>query len=109
MSCPNCGEKMESENAPITGKVLRASPQQNAHPWPSMHYRCNNCDSEWIWIKGERPALRLLDSAFYPMLDKRRLLPVDSHSQLGTGYTGRSDLDGRMQYERHGPKRGFLA
>ncbi len=32
--------------------------------------------------------------------EERRLLPVDSHSQLDTGYTGRSDCDMKAQDER---------
>lgn len=32
--------------------------------------------------------------------EERRLLPVDSYSQLDTGYTGRSDCDVKAQHER---------
>jgi len=36
----------------------------------------------------------------YDAREERRLIPVDSHSQLDTGYTGRSDCDMKAQDER---------
>jgi transposase-like protein len=45
MNCPDCGTRMESEY----------SPEFNGDGWrPSSIYRCDECDSEWVWRSGER-------------------------------------------------------
>lgn len=53
MNCPDCGAKMEYENAPMV---------QYPHPTvPSAHYRCDGCDSEWVWFRKQK--LRKIDGA----------------------------------------------
>lgn len=113
MNCPNCGDKMEREDCPMVEGSSLEWLRKTGQPTIAIsaaHYYCDGCDSEWSWIKGVK-GLLFIDGA--RGLDEARreriLLPIDSHSQLDTGFTGRSDLDGRMQNERHKPKRGFLA
>lgn len=50
--------------------------------------------------KLERRELRLQDSR-----EERRLLPIDSCSQLDTGYTGRPDTDMARQQAREKEQR----
>jgi hypothetical protein len=72
MKCPSCGAPMEAEDARIartsvadlTGHAGDVMPDPGgACGKPSMHYRCEGCDSEWVWTKGER--VRQLDGATY--------------------------------------------
>ena len=67
MNCPNCGSLMEGENSPVIvgnsieleykGKVIL---KEAAAVVPSGHYRCDNCDSEWVWYK-RKSRIRQLD------------------------------------------------
>lgn len=59
MNCPDCGHKMESENAPVVipPKGLTSPPTLRG----GSHYRCENCDSEWSWVQFE--GLVKVDSA----------------------------------------------
>lgn len=61
MLCPNCKNKLESENC---GLVI-SSIDLAKHPTglkicAATHYYCTVCDSEWSWILGVK-GLRKLD------------------------------------------------
>ncbi len=55
---------MESEACPIV---------RYPHPsTPATHYRCDGCDSEWVWTKGRGETVRFLDGADVPLAVSRR-------------------------------------
>lgn len=55
MKCPSCESKdLEREAAPITRTPIV---RQDRIVWlpliPSVQYRCRDCDTEFMWIRGE--------------------------------------------------------
>lgn len=52
MNCPRCGSEMEGERCDFVVGKSRKTPQ--------MHYRCDECDAEFVGTPGE---LRMLDGA----------------------------------------------
>lgn len=61
MKCPNCTAEMEGEDSPFFHGVPSVPPHPPEKPTPSKHYRCDGCDSEWVWTKNQR--IRNLDTA----------------------------------------------
>ncbi len=56
MTCPYCHKKVEAENcARIIGVSLKelAKYPTGVKPWPEYIYRCDDCDIEFLWTKGE--------------------------------------------------------
>jgi len=60
MNCPECGNKMEWEYCPFVTMIEASLPTPIIHKEPSTHYRCNECDTEWTRVSGEKK-LRMLD------------------------------------------------
>ena len=58
MQCPNCKTQMEEEYVPLMGDARIAVPRVCSHV-KSWHYRCDECDAEWVKVGQEK--LRLLD------------------------------------------------
>ena len=61
MQCPHCKARMHAEPCPLS----RTRPHHygGQRPGVSVHFRCDECDSEWIWVRGER--IRQIDGMDY--------------------------------------------
>ncbi len=73
MNCPNCNTQMECEQAPMvrgsTWDEYRRTGRET-HSVPAAHYRCEGCDSEWVWMRNEKIAC--VDAAQSEVLEKFR-------------------------------------
>ncbi len=79
MRCPECGKKMEGEFCPYVIEIKKGATYEDipkVRKAPSTHYRCDNCDSEWV--KVSRGILRMLDGA-QPL--RRRIRRDDSEDR----------------------------
>lgn len=54
--CPNCDASMETQYVPLVDKEVGLFKFRHSKSW---HYRCEECDSEWVKVGHEK--LRLLD------------------------------------------------
>ena len=62
MLCPICSVKMEGEDCPIAGgssRINKITKKLEIIDTPHKHYRCDKCDIELVWTKGEK-GLRVL-------------------------------------------------
>ena len=70
MNCPICKSKMQSEDAsevtPSTWSMFTAT-GKSVYMKVKILYRCDECDSEWIWTKGNPPTMVCLDKADRPL------------------------------------------
>ena len=74
MNCPNCSSKMESESsAEVTFSPGPESSKSAIHT-PTVLYRCEECDAEFVWRKGVR-GLRLLDGGRSALHERERAEP----------------------------------
>lgn len=64
MNCPNCETHMVCEQVPLVYQVSSYDDKKdiphNGKTFPSAHYYCEECDSEWVWSMGT-PGLLFLD------------------------------------------------
>lgn len=64
MKCPNCKDEMEGEQAPMVVAATASSYLKAGRTTKMVrgaHYRCDGCDSEWVWIQKDK--LRCIDAA----------------------------------------------
>lgn len=68
MNCPDCNAPMEGEDVPMLidlkpapGYKVMGDPLEGRF-CPHKHYRCDECDCEWVWTKGVS-GIRKLDGA----------------------------------------------